>query len=251
MLDLNAYLELRNAPLQMHVMHQLWRDLLFLHFAEEPAAVQRLLPPGLQVDTYPDAGGRERAWIGLVPFRMEGIRATGAPALPGLSAFPETNVRTYVHRDGAEPGVWFFSLDAANRTACRFARRFFRLPYWHAEMEVVRSSDRIRYRSCRLEGSPGTATLEVEAEIGQRLDAPEPGTLEFFLVERYLLYAAHAGRLATGRVWHEPYRLRRATLSRIEETMVEAAGLSPRVAEHVLFSEGVDVRVFPLRRMDG
>ena len=74
-----------------------WRDLLFLHFATEPEPIQALLPPGLTLDTFPDEMGRERAWVGLVPFRMQGVRLRGLPPLPGTHAFPETNVRTYVH----------------------------------------------------------------------------------------------------------------------------------------------------------
>src|SRR5579862_5442485 len=94
-------------------MFQSWRDLLFLHFSLPVSEIQTLLPVGLEVDTFPNSEGIDRAWVGLVPFRMEGIRPRRLPALPWISAFPETNVRTYVHQGGRRPGVWFFSLDAA------------------------------------------------------------------------------------------------------------------------------------------
>ena len=54
------------------------------------------------------------AWIGLVPFRVSGLRLRGMLPLPGLSGFDELNCRTCVTRDG-RPGIWFISLDASSR----------------------------------------------------------------------------------------------------------------------------------------
>ncbi len=225
-------------------MRQSWRDLLFLHFPCDPAEVARLLPPGLSVDTFPDADGVEKAWVGLVPFLMKDVRWAFAPPVPGTHTFPETNVRTYVHRDGREPGVWFFSLDAANLLAVRTARTAFALPYFHARMSERRTDARVAY-----EGRRAEAAYHVEARIGEAGPPPEPGSLEFFLVERYLLYAARGGRLWSGRVFHPPYRLREAHVERAEEGLVAAAGLGPRPFAHAAFSDGVDVEVFPLRRV--
>ena len=223
-------------------MRQRWRELLFLHFPCDPAEVAALLPPGLTVDTFPDESGIERAWIGLVPFRMEGIRWSFAPPVPGARAFPETNVRTYVHREGANPGVWFFSLDAMNRLAVQTARVAFALPYFYSRMSVQREAHRIRYAGRRPD-----ASYEIDATLGTSQPASEPGSLEFFLVERYLLYAARGDRLWSGRVHHTPYGLRAATVESLHEDLVDAAGLTPGPFVHALFSEGVDVEVFPLR----
>lgn len=239
MLDLADYISLRERPKGKAVMHQNWRELLFLHFAVEPGVVQTLLPAGLTVDTYSD-----RAWIGLVLFRMEGIRTRKGPTAPWLSAFPETNVRTYVHREGREPGVWFFSLDAARWLACRFARQFFGLPYYHSIMSVIRSGPEIGYTISR-QGNPGVCA-EVRAKIWENIPFPEPGSLDFFLVERYLLYALRRGSLFTGRVCHAPYPLKKAEVVSAEESIVQAAGLQTKPWEHVCFSEGVDVEVWGL-----
>jgi uncharacterized protein len=231
-------------------MHQKWRDLLFLHFPEDPGVVQALLPPGLEVDTFPDESGEEKAWIGLVPFRMEGVRAVGMPALPGLSAFPETNVRTYVHAGGAAPGVWFFSLDAANEAACNFARRFFSLPYWYAKMAVERDGDRLVYLSERRARGAPTAEADIHCKALESMSASAPGTLVFFLVERYLLYAENRGRLFTGQVHHRPYPLRKAALKHSHERLLQAAGIQAKPWTHTCFSEGVDVEIFPIRALD-
>ena len=238
-LPIAEYLSLRELPKQPVVMYQRWRSLLFLHFSCDPEELQRLLPSSLTVDTFDG-----KAWVGLVPFRMEGIRARFLPGFPGSVAFPETNVRTYVHREGKEPGVWFFSLDAASPLACRVARTLWRLPYHEATM-TVRDSDDAHCYTCTRSGTG--AKHQIEAAIGNSFGEAEPGTLEFFLVERYLLYAERAGRLFSGRVHHVPYPLRRAELLHADESLIAAAGIEPRSFEHVLYSPGVDVRIYPLR----
>lgn len=226
-------------------MFQRWRDILFLHFSLPPAEVQALLPSGLTVDTYPNKEGEERAWIGLVPFRMEGIRPRGLPAVPGLSAFPETNVRTYVHRGGKRPGVWFFSLDAARWLACRLARISFHLPYFHATMETSLEGRLVTYRSERKEGP--LANLQIKAEKGLALPAPQPGSFEFFLVERYLLYSKRGDKLFSGMVNHVPYPLESAAVKSCNQNFMDAVGIRSGDWEHTCFSPGVDVEVFGLK----
>lgn len=221
-------------------MRQSWRNLLFLHFGTDPDLVRPLLPPGLEPDTF---GGR--AWIGLVPFQMHGIRPRWGPALPWLSAFPETNVRTYVQRKGHEPGVWFFSLDAARWLACRYARRRFSLPYFHAQMSVRRTDREVGYRSARREG-PRPANLTGSATFSDSVRYASEGSFEFFLVERYRLYANREGRLCTGRVFHPPYPIRDVESYSVEESLVGHVGLDSKPWESALFSDGVDVEVFPL-----
>src|SRR5687767_621891 len=93
------------------IMRMRWRDLLFAHWAIEVEAVRRLVPSGLEIDTFDG-----RAYLGIVPFQMEGVAPRGLPAIPLLSASPEVNVRTYVRHEGVD-GVWFLSLDAGNRLA--------------------------------------------------------------------------------------------------------------------------------------
>jgi uncharacterized protein YqjF (DUF2071 family) len=237
MVDLAEYLELRKRPSGPAAMCQSWRDLTFLHFSADPEEIQKTLPPGVSVDTF-----NGRAWIGLVPFWMTGIRHPKLPAIPGLSSFPETNVRTYVHHGGKQPGVWFYSLDAALLPACLFARATFGLPYFHARMAVTRNS-KIQYQSRRRE-----ASLDAEIELGTSMELPKPGSLEFFLIERYLLYSVKSGRLQTGIVNHPPYQLRNARVLRCEESLISSNQLSPKPWEHICFSPGVDVEVFKLQK---
>lgn len=232
MLSPDLQLALREHPLQRAAMLQKWRDLTFLHYSVEPEVVQALLPEGLTVDTFDG-----RAWVGLVPFWMTGIRFPWFFAVPGTHTFPETNVRTYVHQEGKDPGVWFFSLDASNALAVRWARRFFSLPY-HLSRMHVEQGETIRY-SCRR----ADAHHEIETRVGKEMDVPRPGSLEFFLIERYLLYALKNGRLYKGLVHHYPYALHEAEILRCEESMLAANGLPSLPWEHICYSPGVDVRV--------
>src|ERR671920_2567916 len=105
-----------------------WQDLLFMHWPLREDTLRPLIPPGLTLDTFDGS-----AWLGVVPFRMSGVRPRSLPRVPWLSAFPEINVRTYVTAEG-KPGVWFFSLEATSRVAVRVARWAFHLNYLDAQI---------------------------------------------------------------------------------------------------------------------
>lgn len=216
------------------MMLQNWRDLTFLHFSCEPSAIQPLIPPEFTVDTFDG-----RAWVGLVLFRMRDIRVPSMPSPPWLGAFPETNVRTYVHRDGAKPGVWFFSLDAARWLACMAARSGLGLPYVHAKMSVVKSGSEVAYRSSRSGGS-----CSVRGRIQEEPLPKDPGGLNYFLIERYLLYSRTGRGLIKAQVHHRPYPIQQAELISCEQTLTKAAGLPSLPWEHICYSQGVDVEVF-------
>ena len=241
--DLDLRLAQREAVEgQRPVMFQRWSELLFLHWTLDPELIQATLPEGLTVDTFGD-----RAWIGLVPFRMSRIRPRGLPAVPWLSAFPELNVRTYVHDREGRPGVWFYSLDAARWLAVKFAQSAFHLPYHHAEMPVSRDpeTDWIDYRCRRFDGQ---STASFRYRGAGEVQVAEPGSLEFFLVERYLLFADSPQGVRGGYVAHPPYRFRGAEVEEMGIEPVLAAGFPAPEGEpaHVAYVESVDVSIFSL-----
>lgn len=228
-----------------------WRHLLFLHWEVEAELLRAFLPAGLELDTY-----QGRAFVGLVPFTMTGVRPAWGPALPWISHFHETNVRTYVKR-GAEAGVWFFSLDAANPLAVVGARALFSLPYFHASMrlevdERPGEPPVITYSSRRLPPGPRPATLSVRYRPTGAPAPATPGSLEHFLAERYSLFAQRFGAVRLGRVRHAPYPLQPAVVESWSEDLLKAAGLRrPDTPPLAHYARGVDVEVFALEKAAG
>ncbi len=218
---------------------QRWRELLFVHWAVPEAVVRPLVPPEMTLDLHDGV-----LYVGLVPFIMEGVRPWWAPEAVAFN-FLETNLRTYVHVNG-EPGVFFFSLEAASWIAVQTARIGWKLPYHHATMERARQGDVVRYQTVR-KGQP-KAQLKVEYRLGEMLGASTPGTLEHFLLERYLLFTRRGKEILRGQVYHTPYPAQRAELISLEEGLVQAAGMpapeGPPPLVH--FASGVDVEVFAL-----
>jgi uncharacterized protein YqjF (DUF2071 family) len=220
-------------------MFQDWRELTFLHWRYPAAAIQRLLPPGVEVETCQGDG-----WVSLVPFRMDRVHAPGVPALPWLSRFPETNVRTYVRGPDGRTGIWFFSLDATRLPAVVAGRSGFGLPYRWAAMSVRRSGDMIAYRSRRRWPGPAGAYCDAEVEVGEPIVEADLGELDHFLTARFRLYSVFAGRLVAVDAAHEPWPLRRARLGRLRQNLIEAAGLPSPAGEPLLHaSPGVPVRL--------
>jgi hypothetical protein len=232
----------RQPPLgQSPVMFQRWFHLLFLHWPVEPESIQSTLPSGLQVDTFAGKG-----WIGIVPFFMRGVRPAGLPSIVGLSNFLELNLRTYVlDRDG-RPGIWFYSLDANQPLAVWIARLCFALPYQHAAMRTDIDGGEMAYSSVRL----GSAeALHYRYRPALDLEEAGFGSLEFFLLERYRLFAQRRGRLLTGRVYHAPYRLGKAIVHELDSRLFELDGFEvpSEPPAHAAYVRRVDVSIYPVK----
>ena len=227
-------------------MAQTWHDLLFAHWPIPIAALRSQIPASLEIDTFDGA-----AWLAVVPFRMSGVRLRGTPPIPWLSSFPELNVRTYVKRDG-KPGVWFFSLDAANAIAVTIARSWFHLPYFRAVMQIQERDDRYVYSSVRNHRGAPPAELSVKYRSIGPAQSPAPGTLEHFLAERYCLYTANAsGRLIRGEIHHDPWPLQLAEAEFSENTMARAAGIDLPDAPPLLhFAARQEVVVWSPKKID-
>ncbi len=232
-------------PRRPWVWRQTWRDLLFAHWPVPAAALRPLVPEGIAIQEFDGV-----SWVGVVPFRMEGVTARGLPAIPGFSAFAEINVRLYVEVAG-RPGVWFVSLDATNRIAIAMARALFHLPYFHATMSCTRERDTIAYASIR---SGAARPLAFRASYGPvgKASVAQPGTIEHFLTERYCLFTtARDGSILRADVHHEPWPLQPAEAVIADVTLATSQGIpldGPPALLH--FSDRLDVIGWMPRRAD-
>ncbi len=232
------------APLAKPVMVQRWHDLLFMHWPVDATLLRSQLPRGLELDTF---GGQ--AWLAVVPFRMSNIYPTGLFPVPWLSAFAELNVRTYVIKDG-KPGVWFFSLDAANPVAVSIARTWFKLPYFNAQMRCEANGAGIRYSSRRTHKNAPRCSFVADYTPVSDIAIPAPGGLEYFLTARYCLYTADkACNLYRGEIQHEPWPLQVAEAKVQENTMTEPIGVTLSGEPLLHFSKVIDVKVWPLEKL--
>lgn len=230
-------------PARRWTWRQSWIDLLFIHWPVPTEVLRPLVPEALTIQEFDGT-----SWIGVVPFRMAGVMRRALPDIPGVSAFPELNVRLYVEANG-KPGVWFLSLDATNSLAVWAARRFFHLPYHRADMSLVRRGEDIVYNSKRRGGSAQfSATYR---PVGEPYEA-SPGTLEHWLTERYCLYAlSPVGKLLRNDVHHVPWPLQQAEASIEQNTMLDPFELTlPETAPVLHFARQVDVIVWDADEID-
>jgi len=237
------------APTRPWAMRQTWHDLLFAHWPVDPALLRPSIPAPLRLDTFDG-----QAWVGVVPFRMSGIRPRQVPlAAPWLSAFPELNVRTYVTAPGGvKPGVYFYSLDAANPIAVALARRWYDLPYFYARMSCRRAGDWVGYTSHRVH--PGAPSADFAGQYRPtgpvlRIGA---GSLEAWLTARYCLYAADARRrVRRGDIDHDPWPLQPAEAELHVGDLVAQHGIHlPNTAPLLHFSRRLEVRAWTLAPLE-
>jgi uncharacterized protein YqjF (DUF2071 family) len=226
-------------PSRPWLMGQTWHDLLFAHWAVDPAALSRVLHPSIPLDLWDG-----KAWIGVTPFGIRGAHPRGLPPPPGLASFPELNVRTYATVDG-KPGIHFLSLDAGSAAAVLAARRFYRLPYFRATMRIDLHGDAVTYDSRRLHG-PRADFRATYAPTGPAR-AATPGTLDWWLAERYCLYTVdERGRLLRGDIHHPPWPLQPAGADIARNTMLAPYGIELPGRPLLHFARRQDVLIWPL-----
>jgi uncharacterized protein len=157
----------RPLPARSWLVAQCWHELLFAHWPVPLRQLRRVVPPQLTIDTFDD-----RAWLGVVAFRISDIHLRGLPSLPGVASFPEVNLRTYV------------------RLAMAIARPWFRLPYHYADTRLGElSGDGTRVFSSR---SPTRTDFCATYRPVAPAQRSEPTELETWLTERYCYYTMAA-----------------------------------------------------------
>jgi hypothetical protein len=228
-------------PRRRWLMGQTWHDLLFAHWPVEPELLRPHLPAPLELDVRDGV-----AWLGITPFVVAALRGHATPPLPWASTFPELNVRTYASH-GGRPGIYFLSLDAGRRLAVAAARRSYRLPYFHARMDVRSEAGKIAYSSTRTDaaGAPA-AWLANYGSAGGPLPVVD-GSLERWLAERYCLYVVDGrGRPLRADIHHPPWPLHPAWAEISHNTMTRPHGIDLRGEPLLHYSPRQDTLIWPL-----
>ncbi|CAN5601489.1 DUF2071 domain-containing protein [soil metagenome] len=222
-----------------------WTDVFFAHWPVPVDAIRPLIAPGLEIERFDGT-----AWLTIASLQISSLAPRFFPSLPGISAFPQLNVRTYV-TTGGKPGVWFFSLDAADVLAVIGTRMVFHLPYVRALMTMNQVGGTVSFSSRRRD--PFFPQAEFRAEY-RSLGDPQPatgGALDAFLAERYCLYAADRdGRLYRSEVHHCPWPVQDVEAAILENTMHTAAGVRlPDLKPLVRYASRVDVLAWSSKRI--
>jgi len=231
-------------------MAQRWNDLLFAHWPIPAGDMSRLLPPGLEVDTFDGF-----AWAGIVPFWMDHVRTRAIGerciSIPTTATFCELNLRTYVRsRITGLSGVFFFSLDAASALAVLGARTLFHLPYYLAAMHRKTEPDRtISYTSRRLLTSRSVRFAANYRTLSQSAAPAAHDSMEHFLTERYCLFTPHGGRVLVGHIHHLPWPLETAEAEISLNELPAAHGIAlPNRPPVLHFARELNVYIWSLRQ---
>jgi uncharacterized protein YqjF (DUF2071 family) len=227
------------------IMGQTWERLAFLHWAVPEEALRRVVHPSIPIDTFEGS-----AYIGVTPFTVTGLHIRHTPPPPLVSSFHEINVRTYATVDG-KPGIYFLSLDAASRLAVHAARTAYRVPYFHADIDVDQQGERIHYRHERRHaGAPPTAFEAEYGPAGATFNAT-PGSFDYWCTERYCLYTLDdEQRIHRGEIHHPPWPLHAATARIARNTMANPYGIELEGAPTLHYAHRQDVLFWPLEPLE-
>jgi uncharacterized protein len=242
--SLNDRLEVRARPKDKPIMHQDWKDLLFLHWKYDPGEIQKTLPEGLFLDTF-----RGHGYLTVTAFFMENLSFADMPSIPGFSTFIEINVRTYVYDKNGIPGIWFYSLDINSFIASNAARAAFSLPYFFSDLKGVRTSSLLTISGQRDEHAQVAMNYVYKPIKGSRI--AETNTLAFFLLERYVLFSLNSNQLSLQRVNHQPYSIQDVQVIEWNNDLLEANSFNftKNPPDYAHFSPGVSVDIFNMRKI--
>jgi len=227
-------------PSSKHALSQEWRFLTFMHWEVSVESLQPHIPSGLEIDLFDG-----KAYVGTIPFLMKNVRPRLLPAVPGISSFPEFNIRTYVTKNG-KPGVLFLTLDAQSRITCYHAPRKYGLPYRYAKCEISEREDVYTWKSKRI--SDGVELLGYSKSKGELMSA-DKDSLEEFLFERYCLYTNHKDEIHMAYTQHNPWQYKLGEVEIAKNSLTESYNLGIDVLnpDYVHMSNGVHVHTWPIQ----
>ncbi|MGA9175108.1 MAG: DUF2071 domain-containing protein [Thermoactinomyces sp.] len=227
-------------PDRLWLMTQTWEQILLAHWEVPIEWIREKVPAALEVDLFDG-----KAWISIVPYMMGHLRLRGLPPIPFTSRFPGLNVRTYVVHQG-KPGVYFLSLDAANRLVAALARTFLYLPYYYAQISIVQKEGEINYSSRRVRRHGSNAGFQVRCRPISPVFNAQKGTLDYWLTERYCFYTTNKNSVYRCDIHHLPWPLMRAEADFIQNSMMDCTDSDPILH----YAEKLNVFLWPYVKPD-
>lgn len=213
-------------------------DVCFVHWPVPSEPVRACTPDWTEPDTTDGT-----AWVTAVALTIDRFETFGVPVRKDVEAVV---LQTYVRTPSDQRAVHFLSLDVTDRIAADAAQALFRVPAHYAEVDLIDRGSGTGVRTRRRDAAaPG---LSVDVDPRGDPATPEPDTVASFLVtrERYVTSGPLGTRLV-GSVGHPPWTLQPATATVRDETLLEAASVTPRDSRPLVhYSPGLDVTIGPL-----
>ncbi len=230
----------RDLPSLPWIMKQTWIDSLFIHYPVKREVLQKFVPDVLPIDTFEGVG-----WISIVPYLTSSMRLRGIPPAPGIKQFPGYNVRTYVNVNG-RPGIYFFSLTAANWFSATAAKIFFRLPYYFLDIHMDNHNDLVIFNSKTLANNG--AQLICNYKPNSKSKRAERGSLDEWLIERYCLFTVNKkGAPLRCNILHHPWLLQDVEVEFQKNTTLSPFNIIPDNRNYIMhYSKRAEVRIWPL-----
>lgn len=220
-----------------------WTGALFIHFRADPGALSRVVPFDLDLRN-------GHAFFSLVAFTQSRLRPSIGGKIAAWMSAPLAeheflNLRAYV-RVNDEPAIFFVSEWIPNRLAVLIGPRLYGLPYRLGAIEFENMMNGKPMRG-RVAAPEGRLTYRARVE-GPTLAPAAPGSLDHFLLERYVAYTSRHGTRRSFRVQHAPWPQVRTAVKLTDASLLASLGPWARDAELIggNFAPGVlDVRISP------
>lgn len=232
-------------PSSPWLLSQVWEDLLFMHYPMDPNVLRDYVPRELELDVF-----QNKAWITIIPFRVTKMKGRGIPSLPLLKEYLEINVRTYVKYKGI-PGIYFFSLDANHPLFVIGIKTAIGLPFKHAHIVFNQMENSFRFKHHRQSDKHATEKIELTYKPGEVLFETLPGTLDYWLLERYCMYSYLGKYLIRGDIHHDKWKVSKATATTSINTMLSflSPDNCPKIPSFLHYSKRRRVFCYPPKRV--
>lgn len=193
-----------------------------MHLAVEPRWLQPCVP--FELDLY-----EGKAYVSLVAFTLRHLRPAWLDSPAGelpmrlLAPCRFLNVRTYV-RAGRQDGIFFLGEWLSQWVNIPFGPLLYGLPYRPGRLRFARN-ETTRSMNVDVRGlGGGRLAYRAQADAATVLGTATRGSLDAFLLERYLAFTMRRGRPLVFRVEHAPWQMTVAEVAMEEAGLLKSTG---------------------------